>query len=117
VNKEKVNMETKNIVQVSLFTESDCNSCESAEQELKQLSEKRKDFDLTIFRRPADDDKFKESNVVICPALFVEDKFVSYGLPEVHKVEHLVENARKIFQNKEQTTIKTKAPKGQGDTK
>ncbi len=81
------------MTQLLLFTENNCGSCESAEREIKKLNNRRKDFEPVIFRRPMDNDKFIESNVVICPAVFVGNRLFSYGLPDIRNLELILENS------------------------
>jgi hypothetical protein len=94
------------MTRILLFTENNCGSCESAERELKKLNDRRKDFNLVVFRRPEDNDKFRESNVVICPAVFVENRLLSYGFPDIRNLELILENSTGRINQHSKTKIK-----------
>jgi len=96
------------MIKVSLFADANCSSCQSAEQELRKLSDRRRDIELVFLRRPQGEDKFREFDVVICPDVFVENKFVSYGPPDIRTIESLLENSGASLKTKEHLKTKIK---------
>ena len=97
-------MAKNNMTKILLFADSNCISCDSAAAELRRLTSSRHDANLVIFRRPQDVKKFREYNIAICPAVFVDDKFISYGTPDTSKIESTLDarigNQRKTIQSK-----------------
>jgi predicted thioredoxin/glutaredoxin len=96
------------MTKISLFADTSCSSCESTEKELKNLLSRRNDVELIIFRRPEDFDKFKEYHIAICPAVFVDQKFVSYGSPDIRKLESALDARRRSRNDNAQLKTKTK---------
>ncbi|MCL5021426.1 MAG: thioredoxin family protein [Bacteroidetes bacterium] len=78
------------MIKILLFADTNCTSCKSTEKELKQLVSGRSDVHLVIFRRPEDSERFLEYNIAICPAVFLENKFISYGTPDMRKLESIL---------------------------
>jgi ABC-type tungstate transport system permease subunit len=82
------------MTKILLFADSICASCEFAEKELKRLAGRRSDVRLVIFHRPEDSEKFLEYNIAICPAVFMNDKFISYGPPDMRKLESVLASGK-----------------------
>ncbi len=88
------------MIRIYLYIENDCQSCRSVEARLTGLTAQRPDVELVALRRGTDNEAFVSSNVLICPAVFVETTFVSYGMPDTETVEFLINRYRMNFKAK-----------------
>lgn len=82
------------MTEILLFTGVSCISCESTERELKCLADSRSEVRLVVFHRAEDFEKFREYNIAICPAVFMEDTFISYGMPDMRKLKSITGNGK-----------------------
>jgi len=67
---------TGNIIEI--FVEDTCSTCSRVIEDVSTFV-RGTDIAVRIFRREADAEKFRERNVAICPATFVNGRLSFYG--------------------------------------
>jgi hypothetical protein len=63
---------------IKVFVEPGCKSCCRVISLVTSYAQKRR-LDLRIFDRERDAQVFRDRNVVVCPATYVNDRLVFYG--------------------------------------
>ncbi|MDE3056725.1 MAG: thioredoxin family protein [Bacteroidota bacterium] len=63
---------------VEIFVEKNCRACEEVVTTIARFIS-YPDIDVRVFNRETDSSVFRERNVVVCPATFVNHRLVFYG--------------------------------------
>ncbi|MBL1215698.1 MAG: hypothetical protein HND52_20190 [Ignavibacteriae bacterium] len=74
----------------TLFITADCSTCEKVEKNLRMILKSNSRFILHV----ENIDKENPKNIVIVPALFIEDKLFAYGEVDYYKLTKYVKSTK-----------------------
>lgn len=79
----------KETTKILLFTYASCVLWGSTEKELKRLANRRNELRLVAFHRADVLEKVPEYNFEIWPAVYMDDRSISYRRPDTRKLESI----------------------------
>lgn len=78
-------------VNLDVFIEPDCKACISVMYSIREV-QSQLSINVKVYRRDVDREVFRDRNVIITPAIFIDGKLIFYGEVSPEKIREKIQN-------------------------